>query len=332
MTWDLTRCVLNVSLLLSVCRAVSAGSAPGNCQNPLFATHWAGKSDIIHLVAQPTPQYDLQLCPKYNGRPACCDTAFETEQQDAFQHWVSRFRQTSSRLRAFQMEMESLKVSREYAELSFEEKALFDKAFSCFAAVHDSLGTCFDTLLEYLAGVLCFACDPFWFKKVYLDAEQLNVIHLHVDENSNDALWQSCQEFGGATEELTARISDSVLAKAVHVPFEDLRVFFSRVGVAEFMAHNGLYPFHGQQQRQQKEVVDVKPVEHDNAADAHPERRLGRGEDTESNFVDPVSDGRSSGFNCGVFPRKALPSSTAIAPSFSALSALLLPAWLILCG
>jgi len=270
-----------------------------------MGTHWAGKSDIIHLMAEPTPQYDLRLCKGYNGGPACCDTAFEAEQQDAFQVWVECFRRDSQRLRDFQMEMEALKVSREYSKLSFEEKALFDKASSSFAAVHDSFGTCFDTLLEYMAGVLCFACDPHWHDKVYMDAGQLNVVHLHVHESSNNALWESCVEFGSAAEELTARISDSLLAKAVRVPFEDLRVFFSRVGVSEYMAHTGLYPFHGQQQRVQSEGVMVKPVGKDQT-----ERRLA--EASGDNFIDPVRDGRSSGFDCGAFPRKALPSSDSV--------------------
>ena len=57
--------------VLPTLRAAEPGSA-GDCFNPLFQPHWAGKSDIRHLASRPTVQNSLNLCPIWNLRPACC--------------------------------------------------------------------------------------------------------------------------------------------------------------------------------------------------------------------------------------------------------------------
>merc|ERR1719261_2304002 len=100
--------------------------------------------------------------------------------------------------------------------------ALFDKAMSSFAPVLKWHGTCFDTLLEYLAGMLCFSCDPSWGKKVFLGPGGRTVDHLHVHDDTNEALWQGCHKLGAAADELQTRIADSQLVKTLWLPFEDL--------------------------------------------------------------------------------------------------------------
>lgn len=250
-------------------------------------------------------QYDLSLCPMYNGREACCNTAFEAEQNIAFGRWVAHFKLVKENLHHFQMEMEALKVSRAYVEVSFTEKALFDKAFASFNPVLDTFGTCFDVFLEFMAGVVCFACDPQWRGKVVLDDQGLSAIALRIHDSQNDDLWGSCRQFGAAADDLVARLVDSTLAKSVQSRFEDLRPFASRIGVAQYMADNGLVPMRPPAEL----VLRVEPEE--GVFQEEGSRRLQATSSGAEMLLFPVRDGRASAFECSIFPRMALPSGAA---------------------
>lgn len=271
-----------------------------NCRNPLFSTHWAGKSDILHLNAEPSTQYDLRLCPFYNGRVACCSASFEAEQEEAFRRWVEHFRRKMSHLHDFQLEMEGLKVSETYLRVDYAEKALFNKAFSTFNEALETAGTCFDTLLEYMAGALCFACDPRWKRKVLTNDAGTAVVAVRVSESSNEDLWVSCSEFAAAADELMARVGEASLAKAIISPIEDLSPFVSRIGVAEYMAAKALAPMRGPNEN----ALRAEPEE---AVIAGERRRLGTPDVSRRSAeeaLSPVRDGRASGFTCAAFPRK----------------------------
>lgn len=298
-----------------VCQAAGHGAVPAggvvgeeNCLNPLFATHWAGKSDIVHLNSEPQTQFDLNLCRSYNNRASCCSNAFETEQQATFKRWVEHWQRVKDHLSDFQLDMEGLKVSRAYVEVGFEEKALFNKAFESFNSALDALGTCFDTLLEYTAGALCFACDPHWRGKVVLSADGTRVLSVRVHDSSNEEVWQSCREFAVAADRLDARVGDSALAKRLTTRFEDLDAFTSRIGIADFMARTvAALPMRGPSER----VLNLEPPE----SVAQGQRRLqqppsGDAPDAETKFTYPVRDGRASGFKCSVFPRKPVVLTT----------------------
>jgi len=292
--------------------------AAGSCQNPLFAIHWAGKSDIVHIPGVPRFATDLTFCPAYGNRSSCCTGAFEQRLKKAFDLWVAHFREKVERWQAFRNGMEVLQASVSYSTAPVEQKALFGKAVASFGAVDDTFGTCFDTLLEYMAGVFCFACDADWQNKVFLDAQGVSVVHLRVHESSHDDLWQSCQPLGEASQELLDRVADSPIAKQVRVPLEDLHMFTSRIAVAEYMAHNGLYAFRGPRQQavSRKQLPSGEPVQQDvSVVDdaARPQRRLKN--DHVLDYIYPVRDGRVSSFQCTVFPRQplAIRSSAALA-------------------
>jgi len=272
---------------------VSAGQQP-SCFNPLFKTHWAGKSDIRHLDSVPHIQQGLQLCTSSNARQGCCLNSFEHVLQDAFQRWVTHWQRRSQNLNNFQVQMAKIKVSQAYVKADKLQRALFDKAMSSFAPVLKWHGTCFDTLLEYMAGMLCFACDPNWGKKVFVDQDGLSVQHLHINDASNEALWQSCKNLGVAAAEMQTRVADALLAKQVWVRFEDLSMFSSKVAVSHYMAKLGLFPLRGQSENQ----LVLSPGGN-NASGSTTARRLA----APTAFVDPVSIGRASGFQCAVFPR-----------------------------
>lgn len=278
------------------------------CRNPLFATHWAGKSDIRHLAAEPIRQGSLSLCPQYNGAIGCCTEAFEAEQKIAFDRWIEHFKRKVDHVRDFQTDMVGIQMNQDYVQASEPERALFRKALESIDYVLDTSGTCFDTLLEYLAGILCSACHGEWADKVILDKQGgMRIVCLRVDESSNQDLWYSCQELGRAGDRMHARIGDSYLAKSVRGRFEDLRNFTSRISLAEYMAASSIYAMHGPNE----EVLKLDTRINFNAARRLSEEGHETGScvilpDGNSDRLFPVRDGRTSGFECTIFPRKAV--------------------------
>jgi len=300
----------------------------GNCQNPLFQTHWAGKSDIRHLNAYPQVQLNLQLCPAFNGRRACCSLEFEEVMGRVFDRWVTHWRRKAQRIRGFQMEMTKVKVSTAYVRMPKEERKLFDKALWSFRPVLELYGTCFDALLEYMAGMICFACDPHWLPKVSLDGRGMHVAHLHVHDSSNLALWESCMGIGLAGAEMRTRVADSKLAKTIWAPFEDLGSFSTKISVSEYMTHFGLFPLRGPNQiilviggPGSSDFTGKSPgASSDTSAPQSsgppPSRSLSAAQQqgmttaapTEMayDYLYPLRDGRISGFRCSIFPRRPL--------------------------
>lgn len=276
-----------------------SGVDRGSCRNPLFATHWAGKSDIRHLMGEPTLQYDLTLCPMYNGQLACCPTAFEEVQQRSFRRWVTHWKRKIQYVKDFQMDMEGTKVSTAYVKSNHAERGLFDKALQSFNAVLRSYGTCFDTILEYMAGMLCFTCDPQWRFKVHMDPEESRVEHLRIHDSSNDALWQSCSALGRAAHSVRMRVAESALAKSIWTRFEDLSMFESKIDLARYMRHHGLFVLRGKNENVLKVEAGTHALERTLKA-----FQPTIGGDDAAGLVYPVRDGRSSGFRCKVFPRQ----------------------------
>lgn len=280
-----------------------------SCQNPLFDVHWAGKSDIRHLEANPT-ENDLALCPAWSGRPSCCSRSFEASLDKVFQRWVTHFQRRSQHIRDFMLDMSRVKVSQVYTKAGKEQQQLFSKALESFAPVMHSHFNCFDTLLEYMAGMLCFSCDPKWSSKVLMDADDLRVQHIWISDRSNEALWESCRALGIAAAELHTRIADSALVKTIGTRFEDLSMFLSKISVSEYMAVLGLVTMRGQNEHELRLEPGGVPS---------PQRQLSA---YAGSTLDPVYDGRASGFRCSVFPREPLDlSSRAAMASWPALLA-----------
>lgn len=275
--------------------SLAAGGKKASCYNPLFKTHWTGKSDIRHLASRPQMQQGLRLCPAYNARKGCCLNSFEDVLSKAFQRWVAHWKKKSRNIKDFQVQMAKVRVSQAYVKADKLQRALFDKAMDSFAPVIKWHGTCFDSLLEYMAGMLCFACDPVWGTKVFLGQEGRSVEHLNVHDNSNEAVWQSCRRLGAAAAEMQTRVADSLLVKTVWESFEDLSMFNSKITVSQYMARLGLLPIRGS-----NELLLVLTPGGGNAPGSQA-RRLALS--TPSDFVDPVRAGRTSGFQCAVFPR-----------------------------
>lgn len=250
-------------------------------------------------MAVPSLQFDLSLCPVWNSRRACCTPSFEEEQKRAFARWIAHWKSKAEHLRNFQMDMESVKVSEAYVKVDRAQRALLDKALGSFTAVLNSYGECFDTLLEYMAGMLCFTCDPFWHEKVLMNSEGVRAEHVLIHDSSNEELWQRCRTLGAAAAEMHTRVADAGLAKQITTRFEDLSMFTTRIGVAEYMAKYGLLAMRGPNEQVLKVAPGSDVLQRSLAAiagtTAAPPQALY-----------PVRDGQNSGFSCSVFPREPI--------------------------
>jgi len=295
------------------------------------------------LQASPKLQSQLDVCPFYNGHAACCSAGFERELQKSFEWWVEHWRRKVTSVRSFQMQMTKIQASPSYAKAERVEQQILDKALDTTGPVLGAYGTCFDTLLEYMAGVLCFSCDPHWRDKVFMVGND-HVNFLRVDDSSNEELWQACREFGQAAAHLQVRASDSALAKMITLRFEDLSAFVTKDRVSQYMAtlgldalrgpnehvlsigRNGVPPPTGLKLAQPKRqlaasAAPTRAASPQTQLDSHhrsASSRIGAtvnvslADDvqglhpTAGDVLYPVRDGRSSGLQCSVFPRRPM--------------------------
>lgn len=272
----------------------------GTCSNPLFKVHWSGKSDIVTLLSAPKVQQDLRLCKSYLNRPSCCPVPFEDVLSKAFDRWVRHWKTKSQNLQDVQAELAKVKASQTYIGANPLQRALFDKAVESFAQVLEWYGTCFNTLLAYIAGMLCFTCDPDWKSKVFLSSGGVSVGHLHVDDNSNELVWQSCRGLGSAAAEMQTRLVDSLLVKNIKLPFQDFSMFRNKISASQYMSRLGLSPLRGPRENELVKNPGGGSMRIRRLTDS------GQGSQTPSGFVDPVRDGRSSTFSCSVFPGRPI--------------------------
>lgn len=292
------------TVLLAALACVVASAAEGDCMNPLFQLHWAGKSDVRHLLGAPAIRSELELCPFYNGQLGCCSSAFEAELQLAFDRWVAHWRAISQRLRDFRDALGKVQVSPAYVRVTDAERALFDAVLDAMQTVLATHGTCFDTILQYTAGVLCFSCDSHWRSRVLVDGMGPNpsITRILVKDDANNALWTGCEPLSRAATLMRLRVADSRLAKSVQESFDDLPALNSKATLSQMMAEVvGLYVMRGPGEQ----VLDLTS-----------NRRLQlQNSSGSADLLDAVSDGQRSGFYCDVFPRASLSKGTPVHPS-----------------
>lgn len=296
---------------------VAVQATGGDCQNPLFRVSWAGKSDIRVLAYAPGPQYGITRCLGWADRDACCPSAFEDELQAYFERWVNHWQNAADDLEDLQFAMDNLRMDQAYIQAAQHDQSLFDAARIALADVVTSYGPCFDTLLEYHAGMLCFSCDPAWRDKVLFDATGAHIARLRISESTQWLLWDACKALGYASSIFRVRFADSVLARRMQVQVPDWGIFATKIGISEFMASLALIPT-GVEPHHDVVVPGVEGVD-TGASDASARMLLGNGgagthvagparrsltdASSQATTISPVEEGRNSGFQCTVFPR-----------------------------
>lgn len=215
------------------------------CKDPLFHTHWYGKTDIAALNSIPTVETTLSLCPQFNFHQTCCSVPFESEQAKYFNFFKNViFIAKLARVSVHRLSVVDVRNTAVYSVAEHTEKEQFNLALERFNPVlHPTMHTeCFSALLTYTAGMNCFACRPDWFEFVTL--EHGMVVRVHVQPSVCMQLWSSCEAFGRATANLKQALLDSALAKQAKRQAENLDMFFDQQALCTWL-HNeiALHPF-----------------------------------------------------------------------------------------
>lgn len=215
------------------------------CKDPLFETHWFGKSDIQTLSSIPTVKTELRLCPQYNRMDSCCNEEFEIEQQRYFDNYKEIiFVSKLARVITHRQSIADVRNIRQYSEATHTELEQYHRVLAKFNPVlHPSIhGECFSAILVFVAGMNCFACRPDWFG--FVTREHNVVVRVHVSSSDCMQVWSSCEAFGTAAHELKQALLDSVLAKQAQSQEESLDMFTDQQALCSWL-HNevALHPF-----------------------------------------------------------------------------------------
>lgn len=238
-----------VRLLLALRWFTTAAGMPAwhpQCRDPLFQTHWAGKNDIQTLSEYPHVKTNLKMCPSFNLKSSCCHQTFESEQQKYFTFWRRSFEEIFLRINEH----------RESVIASFPEKGLPTADVEQYQVVIESFkgvfnpyvqNMCFSTLLNYAAGMMCFACRPNWFHYAVIQGGNTSVEHvlrIRLARTVCLQIWADCHLFGEAAEKLTAALRDSAVARRAPRAVENLDMFLGQQQICDWMhAQVALHPF-----------------------------------------------------------------------------------------
>lgn len=272
------------------------------CKNPLFETHWAGKDDIQTLLSFPAVKANLHVCQAYNDRASCCHQTFEPEQRKYFEFWTSLLSEKLLRADAHRQSVTASMMTGSFPGEAHREQYL--AVLGRYADVFDSerQRPCFENLLAYTAGVICFGCKPDWSQYIVLSDTGLDFEHavrVRMARQVCLSLWATCQHFGTAVVVLGVALRDSAPARIATLPPEDLTMFASQQALCDWMHdHVALHPFRLPTKADQHVHIDLhgrRRLDLDTSANASaPQRRRLQGPRRE---LEVLSEGRHTGFD-----------------------------------
>eukprot|EP00927_Polykrikos_kofoidii_P076897 TRINITY_DN73910_c0_g1_i1.p1 TRINITY_DN73910_c0_g1~~TRINITY_DN73910_c0_g1_i1.p1 ORF type:complete len:412 (+),score=54.18 TRINITY_DN73910_c0_g1_i1:226-1461(+) len=240
-------------------RDVSAAPV-GDCMNPLFMTHWAGKNDIQTLMSTPGVKTNLKLCPAYNRKASCCRQMLESEQSEFYEFWVDRFHQKIVRANAHRLalSMATIGAARRASTLEsdLEQNEVALARYDAVLRTSDSQTRCFSQILTFVAGMMCFCCKPDWGNYLVFSSghssesgvsgdEAKRVVMVRMDRSVCDDIWASCEPYGLLVTSLISSLRDSPAAReAVGISQESLADFAGREALCSFLHDEvALHPF-----------------------------------------------------------------------------------------
>jgi hypothetical protein len=237
---------MSAQIAVTIVSLLVSHGLDNECRNPLFETHWYGKTDIPTLNSIPTQQTTLTRCPQFNLEANCCNTALEEEQVKYFNYFKDMiFLAKLVRVGIHNASVADVRNTAEYTVATHTDREQFNLALERFNPVlHSSVhAECFSALLTFAAGINCFVCRADWFDFVTQDHDVVS--HVHVQPRVCMELWEKCEAFGIAAARLKQALLDSALAKQAKRQAENLDMFFNQQSLCGFL-HNevALHPFH----------------------------------------------------------------------------------------
>jgi len=235
--------------LLLLCILVSSQlelveAATQLCRNALFQMHWFTHGAIECLANVPGLHSNLRMCPAYDGIISCCQESFEEQQAKHFSFWKQILVMKIWRIRKSMEGVQRIRTQDVYSAASESDKQQLRRALETYGKVLELEGhaNCFAALMTYVAGMICFSCEPTWKKRVLLGAH--GVIRVNIAETTCTALWESCADFSVLATQLRQAVFDSRLAIMQSTPFENLAMFDDQQALCDW-AHDAiaLHPF-----------------------------------------------------------------------------------------
>lgn len=243
----LTMSQFSLVALVSITLLFPRGGRGGDiqCKDPLFETHWFGKSDIETLNNFPTVMTKLRLCPVYNRKASCCNPEFEKEQIKYFHYFKDKiFTSILARIVLQQESVNDVMHTPEYAVATRTEVEQYQAAVQAFNPVLSPKihADCFAAIVTYVAGMVCFSCRPDWFQYVQLHNDL--VTRVRIRSSVCVELWSRCEPFGFAAMTLKQRNLDSSLSKQAKKANVNLDMFKDQQALCEWLHDRAaLHPF-----------------------------------------------------------------------------------------
>jgi len=197
--------------ILSIILISFIPSSNADCANPLFGIGaCGGLTCSIQYLGTPDVKPDVPICPNIAvGAQTCCSsTVFDainnawTLIKTTMDTTIQTLQVTQASLQdEFQPLLDNLRTSldQEYPNLSDDDKdrvvddfrQIIDIMGSFFGSVFDNFPPCASGILKYVAGIICFGCDPDWTRYVYRDTNT-GYISVAVAVDTCDSLADAC--------------------------------------------------------------------------------------------------------------------------------------------
>merc|ERR1712125_79318 len=192
-----------------------------------------------------------------------------------------------------------------------KEQALLDRVLIDFRSALTLVPACVRTLITFVAGMVCFGCNPRWDDYVWRKSTNSpsSVVAVNVSSEACIHVDQACGPFGQAVRRVQLAVMGSGLAKAPAVPLPDFSMFDDRETVCAWLRRSlAMQPLLGTLPGGAASAYDagdtVTSAEHGGAANSRilaqtlaqvPWPPPHSTQPTQG--LDPVRDGEQSGFD-----------------------------------
>ena len=205
------------------------------CMNPLFRSQWhTGELDVAQLEAEPKLHESLQKCKFWNGNETCCTPNLEALQQRAFNAHKAKFEFEVELLNEYLLALMELSKDDVFKLAEALEKKLLLRATDSIQLALKLAKPCIRRLMTFVAGMICFACQPDWSAYVWRNGLG-EVVGVNVNPNACIYVDWDCGSFGRAAQNAYLHLMESTLAKRLHIALPDFSMLFSRVEICRWL-------------------------------------------------------------------------------------------------
>ncbi|CAE7474269.1 Spon1 [Symbiodinium sp. CCMP2456] len=205
------------------------------CMNPLFRIQWhTGATDLAQLLPRPSVHHDLLRCPFWNQKASCCSTSLEPFQLrifDAHRDRIDKQVQVLEEYLALMLKLRSSDIFEDAVQL---EQDFLDRAIDAMRSALSHAKPCILHLLAFVAGMVCFSCQPDWVDYVWRNPLG-QVTGVNVDPNACIYVDRGCGTFGHTMQVAYLHVMESRLAKYPAASLPDFSMFFSREALCEWL-------------------------------------------------------------------------------------------------